>query len=43
MPKVTYKKKDGNGNGAGGLGKMFRLFGKRTDPLMAELDEALAA
>ena len=28
---------------AGGLGKMFQLFGERTDPLIAELNEALAA
>ena len=27
----------------GGLGKMFQLFGERTDPLIAELNEALAA
>jgi type I restriction enzyme R subunit len=27
----------------GGLGKMFQLFGDRTDPLIAELNEALAA
>lgn len=27
----------------GGLGKMFQLFGDRTEPLIAELNEALAA
>ena len=27
----------------GGLGKMFQLFGERTDPLIAQLNEALAA
>ena len=27
----------------GGLGKMFQLFGERTEPLIAELNEALAA
>ena len=27
----------------GGLGKMFQLFGDRTDPLIAELNEALVA
>lgn len=27
----------------GGLGKMFQLFGERTDPLIAELNEALVA
>ena len=28
---------------AGGLGKMFQLFGDRMDPLIAELNEALVA
>jgi type I restriction enzyme, R subunit len=27
----------------GGLGKMFQLFGDRTDSMIAELNEALAA
>ena len=27
----------------GGLGKMYQLFGDRIDPLIAELNEALAA
>ena len=30
-------------DGEGGLGKMFQLFGDRTDPLIAELNEALVA
>ena len=30
-------------DGAGGLGKMFQLFGGRMDPLIAELNEALVA
>jgi len=28
---------------AGGLGKMYQLFGDRMDQLIAELNEALAA
>ena len=28
---------------AGGLGKMFQLFGEKMDPLIAELNEVLVA